>query len=69
MVRNLDKKSAAYLVDKEVLEQFNKIAKENALNKSKWIENKMKEYVTEVERKMCIETLKTNLEKLSKGEE
>lgn len=49
MVRSTDKKSAAYMIDKEVLEQFNKKAKEKAINKSRWIENKMKEYVEEGE--------------------
>jgi hypothetical protein len=39
------KKSAAYIIEKEVLEKFNKKARENAINKSQWVENKMKEFI------------------------
>ena len=41
----MTKKPAGYKVDDKVLEAFNKKAKENALNNSQWLENKMKEYV------------------------
>jgi len=36
-----------YKIEDDVLESFNKIAKGNALNKSQWIENKIKEYSVE----------------------
>lgn len=39
------KKSVTYKVDNKIVEQFNISAKENALNKSQWLENKMKEFI------------------------
>jgi hypothetical protein len=41
------KKPVGYKVEDTVLEDFNKKAKDNALNKSQWLENKMKEYLKE----------------------
>lgn len=41
------KKPVSYKITDTVLEAFNKKAKENALNKSQWINNKMEEYVDE----------------------
>ena len=39
------KRTASFKIDITVLEIFNKRAKENAINKSQWIENKMAEYL------------------------
>ena len=39
------KRTASYKIDINVLEDFNKKAKENAINKSQWLENKMAEYL------------------------
>lgn len=39
------KKVAGYKIDAEILREFNISAKENALNKSQWLENIMKEFV------------------------
>lgn len=41
------KAKPSYTVDKEVLDKFNKVAKTKSLNKSLWVENKMKEYIEE----------------------
>ena len=38
------KKPVSYKVDEEVLTKFNKLSKENALNRSLWLQIKMKEY-------------------------
>ncbi len=35
------KQRANFSVDEEILNEFNKLAEENALNKSKWIEKQM----------------------------
>lgn len=45
----MEKKSASYKIDIEILQKFNEKADQNALNKSKWIENKMVEYLKEVD--------------------
>ena len=42
------KKSVTYKIDPIVLINFNTKAKDNAINKSQWIEIKMKEYLKEV---------------------
>jgi len=42
------KKSVTYKIDPIVLVDFNNKAKSNAINKSQWIEIKMKEYLKEV---------------------
>jgi len=42
------KKAVSYKIDEETVINFNKASREQALNKSKWIENKMKEYLKEV---------------------
>lgn len=39
------KKTATYKVDEKILSEFNKVAKDNALNKSQWVENMMKAYI------------------------
>ena len=44
----MTKKAVGYKVEDTILEEFNKKAKENALNKSQWLENKMKEFIQEV---------------------
>ena len=38
-------KKVSHSIEKEILEAFNKKAKENALNKSKWVQMKMQEYI------------------------
>jgi len=38
-------------VSEDILEAFNKKAKEKAINKSQWIENKMKEYIENEQKK------------------
>lgn len=43
----MDKKTVSYKIDKDIVEEFNKTAKEKAINKSQWIENKMKEFIKE----------------------
>jgi len=40
-------KKVSHSIDIDVLKAFNKKAKENSINKSKWIENKMIEYLKE----------------------
>ena len=41
---------ANYTIDGELKKNFDKVAKENALNKSQWLQIKMEEYIKEVER-------------------
>jgi metal-responsive CopG/Arc/MetJ family transcriptional regulator len=41
------KAKATYNLEPEVLEAFNKLAEEISLNRSKWIENKMRELLRE----------------------
>lgn len=41
------KKSVTYKVDHDVLITFNQLAKENAINKSLWLENQMKAWIKE----------------------
>lgn len=36
---------ANYTIEEEAKKEFDKVAKENALNKSQWLQIKMKEYV------------------------
>jgi hypothetical protein len=43
----MDKKGASYNVDMDILAEFNRIADEKAINKSKWIEKKMLEFIKE----------------------
>jgi len=40
-------KKVSHSIDSEVLKAFNKKAKENAINMSKWVEMKMKEFIEE----------------------
>jgi len=44
------KKTVSYKVDHDVLIIFNQLAKDKAINKSQWLENKMKEYIKEVQK-------------------
>jgi len=44
------RKTVTYTIDEEVLKEFKKCSDQNALNKSKWIVNKMKEYIEENKR-------------------
>ena len=39
------KAKPSFTVDKQVVEQFNKLANKNSLNKSKWVENQMIKYI------------------------
>ena len=39
------KKTVTYTIDENVIKAFNKETNFNSINKSKWIENKMKEYI------------------------
>lgn len=39
---------ANYTIDETLKKQFDTVAKENALNKSQWLQLKMKEYIEEV---------------------
>lgn len=48
------KKPVGYKVEEKIKEEFNRVAKEQALNKSQWLENKMVEYL----REKCGEVLK-----------
>ena len=41
------RKPVAYKVDENVLKEFNKKAKEKAINKSQWLENMMKKFIKE----------------------
>jgi len=41
------KRSVVYKIEDDVLESFNIIDKDNDLNKSQWIERKIKEYLEE----------------------
>ena len=43
----MSKVPVGYKVEKEILEEFNVKAKEKAINKSQWLENKMKEFIEE----------------------
>jgi len=47
-LKGLGKIRVEFEIEKEILVKFNIKAKENAINKSQWIENKMKEYLKEV---------------------
>jgi len=42
---------ANYTVDADVKRKFDEVAFKNALNKSRWIQNKMEEYLKEVKAK------------------
>jgi len=42
-----NRKPVAYKVDEDVLKEFNEKAKEKAINKSQWLENRMKEFIKE----------------------
>ena len=44
------KVKANYTVDKELKEEFDKLAKENALSRSQWLQIKMNEYIKEVKK-------------------
>ena len=39
------KKSVSYTVEESILLAFDKVSKDAAINKSKWIENQMKKFV------------------------
>ena len=41
------KTKPSYTIDKEVKDQFDKVAKKNSLNKSQWVENQMIKYIEE----------------------
>ena len=43
----MGKKPVSYKITDTILDDFNKKAKEMAINKSQWLENKMKEFVNE----------------------
>jgi hypothetical protein len=43
-------KKVSHSIDEKVLAEFNKKAKENAINMSKWVEMKMKEFIEEVKK-------------------
>ena len=45
----MGKKPVGYKVDEEVLKKFNEKSKQKAINKSQWLENKMKEFIEESE--------------------
>ena len=40
-------KKVSHSIDSEILKAFNKKAKENAINMSKWVQMKMEEYIKE----------------------
>lgn len=42
------KKMVTFTIDENVLNQFNLLSKKNAINKSVWIENKMKEFLEDL---------------------
>lgn len=43
------KKMVTFTIDENILSNFNLFSKENAINKSVWVENKIKELLEEAE--------------------
>ena len=41
---------ANYTIDEKIKKEFDKVAKENALNRSQWLQIKMNEYIEEVKK-------------------
>jgi hypothetical protein len=47
MMTQSKKPKASFTIDFDILEAFNKLAEDRSLNKSKWIEKQMQEYLKE----------------------